>query len=165
MASDAHHLDLPPTCHANTRAIYDYWLEKRGKRRMPARRDLDPIEIPRALLPGICLVDVVADERRYVYRLVGTGEVELRGYDPTGDSVEEGFFGPSAGDALDCYDRVVLTGAPFVDATPFTSQNGQYVMLETIFLPLADDGIHVNKILAFSHSEGVRRFVAVAPPD
>ena len=158
MTEDLQQLDFPGTCHTNTLALYDYWLGKCGKRSMPARRDLDPIEIPPALLPGICLVDVVADERRYVYRLVGTGEVEVRGNDPTGESVKDRFFGPSAEDALGCYDRVVSTRAPFLDVTPFTSQSGRYVTLETLFLPLSDDGIHVNKILVFSHSERVARF-------
>lgn len=118
--------------------------------------------MPSKVLPGICLVDVVQDARRYVYRLVGTGEVEVRGHDPTGKSVKEGFFGPSAEDALACYDRVVSTRAPFLDATPFTSEDGRYVTLDTLFLPLSEDGINVSKILVFSHSESVRRFVAPA---
>ena len=91
--------------------MYRYWAEKCGDRAMPARADIDPIEMPKHLLRGICIVDVVADERRYVYRLVGTGDVEVRGNDPTGKSVLEGFFGPSADDVLGCYDKVVETTA------------------------------------------------------
>ena len=76
------------------RALYDYWDGKRGGRRMPARPDIDPLEfVPH--LPGIMLVDVVADERRFVYRLVGTREVEARGEDPTGKSVVDKYFGSS----------------------------------------------------------------------
>ena len=123
---------------------------------MPARSDIDPVEISPRLLPNICLVDVVADERRYVYRLVGTGEVEVRGQDPTGKSVLEGFFAPSAEDALGCYDRVVASGAPFLDPTPFTAPTGRYVTEETLFLPLSDDGKNVNKILVFSYSRDQR---------
>ena len=55
---------------ANLRQMYTYWLAKRGDRPMPRRSDLDPTEIPAHLLPGITLVDVVPDARRYVYRLV-----------------------------------------------------------------------------------------------
>jgi hypothetical protein len=39
------------------------------------RADIDPTTIPRQILPGISLIDVVPDDRRYVYRLVGTGDV------------------------------------------------------------------------------------------
>lgn len=137
-----------------TRTMHDYWLQKRGTRRMPARRDIDPTEIPR-LLPGICLVDVVADERRYVYRLVGTADVEVRGCDPTGKSIIEGFFGPSVENVLASYDRVVTTRAPFLDPTHFWASTGRYVTEETLFLPLSDDGESVNKVLVFSQSRGM----------
>lgn len=123
---------------------------------MPARRDIDPLDIPRPLLPGICLVDVVADERRYVYRLVGTADVEVRGCDPTGKSVIDGFFGPSIENVLASYDRVVATRAPFLDSTHFWAPTGSYVTEETLFLPLSDDGESVNKVLVFSQSRPMR---------
>jgi hypothetical protein len=138
--------------------MYKYWQSKCSNRSMPARADIDPVDMPRRLLPGICIVDVVADERRYVYRLVGTGDAEVRGNDPTGKSVLEGFFGPSAQDALSCYDRVVTSRAPFLDAAPFTAPSGKYVNEETLFLPLSDDGETVNKILVFSYSRDIRRY-------
>src|ERR1043165_4094437 len=100
---------------ANLQPIYAYWAAKRGDRPMPRRADLDPSEIPARLLPGITLVDVVADPRRYVYRLVGTMEVEVRGYDPTGRSVSEAYFGENEQDATQCYDRVVETRVPALD--------------------------------------------------
>jgi len=79
-------------CHKNVQAMYDYWLAKRGSRTMPARADLEPAEIKK-LLPMMVLVDVTADARRFVYRLVGTQEAAERGSDPTGKTVAEAFFG------------------------------------------------------------------------
>jgi hypothetical protein len=151
-------MDFPKSCHPSTITMYRYWLEKCGNRAMPARADIDPVEMPRQLLPGISIVDVVADERRYVYRLVGTGDVEVRGNDPTGKSVLEGFFGPSAEDALSCYDRVVEMRAPLVDPAPFTAPSGKWINEETLFLPLSDDGENVNKILVFSYSRDIREY-------
>jgi len=148
--------EFPAICHPDTMALYQYWLARCKGRRMPARSDIDPVEIPPRLLRDMCLVDVVPDERRYVYRLVGTGDVEVRGEDPTGKSVLESFFAPSAEDALGCYDRVVATGAPFLDPNPFTAPTGRYVTEETLFLPLSDDGRTVNKILVFTHSRDQR---------
>jgi hypothetical protein len=152
MSPDTRHLEVPSTCHPNTRAIYQYWLDKCRERSMPARADLDPVDMPKGLLPGLCLVNVVADERRYVYRLVGTADVEVRGYDPTGKSVIEGFFGPSVDDVLASYDRVVSSRAPYIDLQHFVATNGRYVTEETIFLPLSDDGETVNIVLVFSQS-------------
>ena len=151
-------MEFPDSCHPDTVTMYRYWLEKCGNRPMPTRADIDPVEMPKRLLRGICLVDVVADERRYVYRLVGTGDVEVRGNDPTGKSVLEGFFGPSAEDALSCYDKVVEKRAPFLDPAPFTAPSGKWINEETLFLPLSEDGVTVNKILVFSYSRDVRRY-------
>ena len=156
MAADALQFELPPICHSNTRALYEYWRAKCGVRSMPARRDIDPTYMPRLLLPGISLVDVVSDERRYVYRLVGTADVEVRGFDPIGQCVMDGFFGNSVEDVLASYDRVVSSAAPFFDRRSFTAASKRYVTEETIFLPLSDDGVTVNKILVFSQSRDLR---------
>jgi hypothetical protein len=100
-------------------------------------------------LPCLSIVDVVDDERRFVYRLVGTADVQVRGHDPTGKSVIEGFFGPNVEDAVGCCERVVKPKAPVLDPVPFTATNGRYATEETIFLPLSDDGVNVNKIIVF----------------
>lgn len=135
--------------HPDAQALYQYWLNKRGARLMPRRSDIDPTEMPSQLLPGISLVDVVPDDRRYVYRLMGTAEVQVRGFDPTGKSVLEGFLAPDVDDALGCYDKVVSMRTPLVDPIPFRAADGRYVSEETIFLPLSEDGVNVNKIMVF----------------
>jgi hypothetical protein len=159
MASDLHRTMIPKKCHPTTRAIYQYWLTKAGTRSMPARKDIDPTGIPRNLLPGLSLVEVVSDERRYVYRLVGTDDVQVRGQDPTGKAVSEGYFGPSLVHVLASYDQVVASRLPFYDPTHFRAPNGRYVTEETLFLPLSDDGTNVNKILVFSQSRDVQTSV------
>lgn len=140
---------------ANLQLIFGYWLTKRGHHPMPRRSDLDPTEIPPHLLPGITLVDVVPDHRRYVYRLVGTMEVEVRGYDPTGKSVAEAYFGENAEDATECYDRVVDTRAPVLDPLPFLERRRGYKGAESLFLPLSNDGFAVNMIMVFFDPDAV----------
>lgn len=134
---------------ANLQRMFAYWRSKCRDRSMPRRSDLDPTEIPPHLLPGIMLVDVVPDPRRYVYRLVGTMEVEVRGYDPTGKSVSEAYFGENAEDAMKCYDRVVETRAPVLDTRPFLERGRGYAGAESLFLPLSNDGATVNMIMVF----------------
>ena len=142
-------------CRPHTQAVYRYWQAKRGDRPMPSRADIDPAELPPKVLPGICLIEVVSDARRYVYRLVGTLDVEVRGKDPTGESVLEAYFGPSRAEAIAHYDQVVSTRAPMLDQVPIRAPNGRFVTEEAIFLPLSGDGIHVDKILVYAHSENV----------
>ena len=71
-------------CHGSLRNLYNYWNTQRGARLMPGRSDLDPVDL-KPILPVLILIDVVPDARRYVYRLVGTREAEMRGSDPTSD--------------------------------------------------------------------------------
>lgn len=128
--------------------MYRYWRSKCEGDRLPPRSAIDPADM-RRFLPQITIVEVVPDERRYIYRLVGTMEVEIRGRDPTGKSVTEGFFGPSLDNVLACYDTVVRTRLPLYDDERFITPDGRYSDDETLFLPLSDDGECVNKILVF----------------
>ena len=145
--------------------IYRYWRSKCEGDRLPKRSAIDPVDIPR-LLPHITIVEVVPDERRYVYRLVGTKEVEICGRDPTGRSVTEGFFGPSLADALGCYDTVVATRRPHYDDSPYITPDGRFSDDETLFLPLSEDGELVKRISCLerlTRPEAVRT-ICVVPP-
>jgi hypothetical protein len=125
-----------------------YWDSKRRGRRMPSRSDLDPAEMI-GFLPYVILVDVVPDARRFVYRLVGTGEVEVRGNDPTGKAVGEGYFAATAENALGNYQRTVDTKAPYYEEDRFQAVQ-RWIGECNIFLPLSDDDEHVNMVLVFS---------------
>src|SRR5690349_16148090 len=53
------------------RQAFDYWESKRAGRTMPARRDLDPVDIP-ALLSWLMLIDVIRKPTLdFRYRLIG----------------------------------------------------------------------------------------------
>ncbi len=130
----------------NVRALYLYWRTKCHDGRLPRRTDIDPTEIPK-LLPYLTIVEVVDDERRYVYRLVGTKEVEISGQDPTGKSVAEAYYGPSVEEAHVFYNQVVASARPVYDDSPFVGPDGRYNDDEMLFLPLAEDGRKVSRIL------------------
>jgi hypothetical protein len=140
--------DWRNTCHPDVRHVLDYWQQKCAGRAMPSRADIDPGEL-RRFLPHITLVDVVDDPRRFVYRLVGTAEVELRGFDPTGKSVGDGYFASSADAALWHYEKARSTRAPHYVAEPFQVVD-RFIGEEDLFLPLSNDGVNVNMILVFS---------------
>jgi len=139
---------LIAACHPDIHAIVAYWRGKAGARRMPSRSDIDPSDL-KPYLPRISLIDVVPDERRFVYRLVGTEEVALRGYDPTGRSIGEGFFGPNRELAFAHYGYVVEHRAPYCYRGDFEVEDGAIENEDVIFLPLSEDGENVNMILLF----------------
>jgi hypothetical protein len=132
------------------RAFHAYWDSKRRGRRMPSRADIDPAEIV-PLLPGIVLIDVVDDARCFLYRLVGTREAAMRGRDPTGKSVSEGFYGASAEASMASYQDVVARRALRLERREFTTPDGRYGREQVILLPLSDDDARVNMIFAYTH--------------
>ncbi len=150
--------DWRDTCHPDILRVLNYWEEKRQGRLMPSRADIDPADL-KPYLPHITLVDAVDDDRRYVYRLVGTKEVELRGYDPTGRAVGDAYFASSADAALHRYEDVCRKRAPCYIAEPYQVVD-RYIGEEDLFLPLSQDGQKVNMILVFS----ISRDLHGAPP-
>lgn len=147
--------DWRQTCHPDILKILAYWQGKCRGRTMPSRADIDPVEFS-SFLPNITLVDVVEDERRFVYRLVGTAEVQLRGNDPTGKAVGVAYFGMTPADVLGNYERVCRTCAPFYEEDDFQVVD-RFISEANLFLPLSDDGKVVNKILVFSINRDLYR--------
>lgn len=142
-------------CHESVRAIFSYWRDRCREGGMPCRRDIDPVDL-RFHLPSIILVDVVPDERRFVYRLVGTHEVAGRGYDPTGMSVGSAFYAESKEAALACYRYVVRERRPFCFKDPYRTPDGWHEEEDTIYLPMSEDGVNVSMILVYSHTYNFR---------
>lgn len=129
--------------------LFRYWDGKRAGRRMPRRADIDPAELV-PFLPTLMIVDVVADERRFIYRLVGTREVDARGKDPTGRPVGEAFHGSSRERVLANYDRVKASGRPQIDISAVITTKDRLDDSHVIFLPLSEDGRSVTQILVYT---------------
>jgi hypothetical protein len=142
-------------CHSSLRNLYDYWNTHRGARLMPARSDLDPVDL-KPILPVLILIDVVPDARRYVYRLVGTREVEMRGSDPTGKAIEEAFYGESPEQTAYYLDRVVRTREPVLYRGTYQPLSTRTQREDVLFLPLSKDSETVNMIIVLGHIDWIK---------
>lgn len=71
--------------------LYAYWRMKRGRRSMPARRDIDPLDV-RELMGNMTLIDVRQEPVEFRFRLAGTRIVDLFGKELTGRNVDEARF-------------------------------------------------------------------------
>src|SRR5262245_14052974 len=130
----SHHLDL-----------YRYWLSKRGSRKAPARRDLDPADIP-ALLRYLTIVDKA--EGRFRYRLAGTAISQEFGRDLTGGFVGDYVEPPEYGAALRAiYEHVFTTVCPVFTTSEYKPKSGDVHNLSRLLLPLSDDGVNVNMVI------------------
>lgn len=138
-----------------TQGFYRYWDSKRGQRRMPSRSDIDPVEM-RIWLPGIQLVDVFHHPRRLVYRLVGQVDVDFRGYNPTGRTVEECSVGLTLADTLKNYDIVISQRTFVYDYSDYKSASGLLRSQECILLPLSEDDDLVNMVMTYAEADSIR---------
>lgn len=140
-------------CSPRVLELFKYWDARRGTRAMPRRQDIDPADFV-SQLPYVMLVDIEGIDETGVgifrYRLVGTGEVDLRGQDPTGKLVRDAFFGPNAEDVIDCYEHVRRSGSFLLDPGRCISREGTFTNNVTLFLPLSEDGETVSQILVLA---------------
>jgi hypothetical protein len=134
--------------HAVLREVKAYWDDKRGKRRMPARRDIRPEEIKR-LLPQVLLVDVLSGESDFRYRLLGT---KLRPYFPkdvTGQTMRAALspFGSQTVEAtLAVYGVVAGERIPLRITGPGDTFAQKSKFFEAILMPLGDSDEDANMV-------------------
>ena len=128
------------------RELLDYWQSKRGRRTMPARADVDPIDIP-DILPHLVLVDTAESLGEFRYRLFGTEVCKGFGHDRTGKRFSDL---PRIENFEAVYRGYWLT---FIEKVPqyfhgrIGSAEENYIRYSRLTLPLSSDGEYVNMIL------------------
>lgn len=149
-------LDHCPTLIAD---FFHYWDSLRQGRAMPRRADFRPEAMVRQL-SGLLLIDVEGLDSEgkgiYRYRVVGTEEVRLRGHDPTGKLVQDGFFWSSLEDALACYETIRRTQSYLYQNSEFISTEGRWRAEHAIIVPFSDDGESVTQIMVYSLARSAR---------
>ena len=130
--------------------FYDYWASLRRGRKMPSRKDIDPLQMPSGYLPNLMLIEVLNNPRRYRYRLVGTTVVNASGEDRTGQYFNEFDFFKIHPVVMQQYDDAVDMARPLYSLEPFTNlRNGSNYEVDRLLLPLSDDGESVDMLLVF----------------
>ncbi|MFN4163042.1 MAG: PAS domain-containing protein [Ferrovibrio sp.] len=120
--------------------LYEYWLERRHGRVVPERRDIDPLDMPRRLLPHLLLVELEGPRPRIRYRLIGTAIGERYGEDFTGRYLDE-VSGPHYRDLLqDLYGRMRDHAKPVYVESLFRIAPEVTAKTCRLYLPLAQDG-------------------------
>lgn len=141
--------EMRQRANRETQGFYDYWDGKRCGGLLPARLDLDPVEMV-TWLPGLQLIDVFHNPRRLKYRLVGEVDVESRGFNPTGRWLEDGCIGISKEDVFFNYNSCIDQKVMVFDWGEYPCGSGFMQSQETLFLPLASDGDIVDMVITFA---------------
>ncbi|MEK9660546.1 MAG: PAS domain-containing protein [Alphaproteobacteria bacterium] len=126
------------------RELYALWLGKLSGKRLPARGDFDPLEMPR-LLPYVTLFDVEYEPIRFYVRLAGTAIAEGIGMEFTGHYLDEM---ENIENTLERCVRLVETRQPYFHASlPLVWSQNDFRSYSVLGLPLATDGETVDMIL------------------
>lgn len=136
-----------------------YWTLKRGTNAMPGKRDIDPIELPRKLLPNIQIIEIVEGGARFRYRLVGTASVAAFGSDYTGRYVDEMFSDDRLNFIRHIYSTVHTTKIPLFSLNRYHTPKNIDLFAYRIYMPLSEDGNVASHIL------GVLRFESGSEAD
>lgn len=125
--------------------LYRYWQAKRGGRREPTRRDIDPAEIGR-LLRHIALVE--PSWAGYRWRLMGTAIAADIGRDLTGRRFGAHIGSPGFVKLLTAsFDHVLTWRQPVFDECLCQTGSGGHQAVSRLLLPLGSDKNTAGMIL------------------
>ena len=126
--------------------LYSYWLNRKGTRRFPQRRDIDPLDMV-YVLGNVLLVDVLRDPLRFRVRLHGTNMVRRARYDLTGKLIDNLPIVEYREYVLARCRALVEDGEPVAVVNDRTL-DGRLMRYEAVWLPLSEDGASVSMLMA-----------------
>jgi hypothetical protein len=127
------------------RRLVAHWLRIRGRRRMPARADFDPLEA-RYALGYLSLIEVHRDPPRFYFRLDGTKQVELFGVDCTRRYLDEAMPAEYAAMVAAALSDVVAGRDPRYHRRQIALHE-RMMEYEVVILPFSNDGERVDLLM------------------
>ena len=128
-------------------ALYRYWRAKAGDRKMPRRDEIDPIEM-KSWLSNLVLIEFMGSVETYRVKLEGTNIEAFYGNRRTGRRIEALTSGSERTLMMAQYRPVVEQGIPAFYEAEFENSHGQLSRQIKLILPLSDDGVAVNMVIA-----------------
>jgi len=124
--------------HASTRALFDYWSRKRGRRAAPDRADIDPADIRHVLGDTFMLTADFVDDIRF--RLAGTRVCALFTREIKGEAFSALWSESSREPIEELLAAVINERVGAVAGVVGRTEDGDEVGLELLLLPLAHAG-------------------------
>lgn len=135
--------------HPKLREFHAYWQSKRRGDALPARGDIDPVEIPK-LLRSLVLMDVVRvdDGVRFRYRLIGSEIVDMHQENFTNRWMDETISPKAGARVIANLRQIVESREPHVWRNKMPVEGREHVVYTRLICPLADDGETVDTLAA-----------------
>jgi len=137
--------------HPLARAFYDYWVSVSPPGRLPGRQHVAPEDVPQ-LWSRMWMLDIHRNPLRYRYRLCGTEMVRSLGREVTGAWLDEAH--PQLIENPQSRERFRYMAeagqATWRRGPPLWTRDPEHRVIETCLVPLAADGVTVDKVLGVS---------------
>ena len=155
---------VPPELQADSllTALLDYWERQRGDCAMPRRKDIDPLDLPRPLLPFIEIVERGVEDRLR-WRLVGTAIVDAMGKDTTGRYLDQALDGSYRQFIEHIHRTAMGAQRPVYAVCRLGAPGGSAVAARLLVAPLAVSGTEAAMTIGATRFAGGYRRV-LAPP-
>ncbi len=127
--------------------MLDIWKEMCGERALPRRSAMSPLVL-KDHLGWIVIAKVRHDPLSFQFTLYGTKIAEIVKRDVTGMYLEEAFSGEALRQTWAMGERLVLEKRPIRMHSTVVPEGMEFLNVQTIFLPLSDDGETVDALLA-----------------
>ena len=128
-----------------------YWHTRRGAKLMPARADLNPVDLVK-ILPKVMLVDVLPQAPHFHFRVVGTNIADWIKFDATGQTL----------DAVEPENYRRMLFATYMECAGARTPIAHRILWDShdvphrykrLIMPLASDGRNVDMLLITSVPE------------
>jgi hypothetical protein len=147
---------------AKAKRLYEYWDSLRQGRKIPARRDIDPVAIF-PLLPNIHLSDWFTNPERVRYRLAGTELVASIGREISNRWLAEFHTDPNdLAETLSLYRKVAAVAEPVFGSTIATNLRVGVDHFEWVLCPLSDNDTEVTSFIGLEDYISQRRYLGGA---
>lgn len=129
------------------RVALQFWIDAKGECILPSASMIDPLKLPRKLLPSLVVTSVEPGSKRIKFRLVGTAHVNATGVDLTGKFCED--VEGAEGTTQRIY-AAIKSKAPYFYGGPLTWMSREFKSYMTLVMPFGNDAGEVTRFVAYN---------------
>ncbi|MEQ8586909.1 MAG: PAS domain-containing protein [Thalassobaculaceae bacterium] len=118
--------------------LYDHWRSfvlENG--RLPYRTEIDPLDVPKAVLPNMLIIEKVAGGR-FRCRLAGTRLREVYGFEIAGRYLDDVMSPAASADRIKIYERVLDERCAAYCRLRFAVPGREFVASDRLYVPVLD---------------------------
>ena len=144
-------LDPRESAAPEVNRLYDWWLERKGERELPAWSDVDVVEL-KPWMGWLTVYGIAPDQSDAKFRLVGSHFAKAAGYDLTGRMLSEGSYTCTPAIVMTNLRRIIGHRHACLQSNKILTLRYHYAKpSDRLWLPFAEEGQPVDRIMLYYH--------------